>query len=317
MTIAEPERPSPAWDLVVVGGGPAGMSAALVASLNGLRVLLLERSDRLGGQVRWADAPIPDLLGGEAATGDALADRFAAHLAGTRASVRLESEVREVLGTENGLQLHLESGEILSAFRGLLATGVRHREIGVSGVELANRVASPRKALQAFRGQRVAIVGGGDEAASLAQDLGESGAAVVLLVRSALRARPRYAEVIRALDAVEIREATVVAALAPSETKSETGDCRIDVSLTGGDSITVDECFVRIGVETALPRIDPKPRRLEDGRVAVDAQLRTSCDSLFAAGDLVRPPAERYIAAALADGAVVARRVETDLATRG
>lgn len=296
-------------DFAVVGGGPAGMSAALVASLNLVDTLLLERSLRLGGQVRWADAPVPDLLGGPAEHGDELADRFAAHLLGSGAEVRTDTPVAAIRLVEEGFRLTLAAGEELTARRVLLATGLTHRRLGVPGEALANRLDRPRKALDGFRGQAIAVVGGGDEASSLATDLAVHGARVTLLVRHEMRARPKYGDAVRRQPGVDIRLGAVVAEL-------EEDGARLAVELTSGDRLAADECFVRIGVEPALPVLEPRPEQRADGRVRVDAELRTSCPGLFAAGDLVRPAGEHYIATALADGAVVARRVEADLARR-
>ncbi|MEM7357241.1 MAG: NAD(P)/FAD-dependent oxidoreductase, partial [Acidobacteriota bacterium] len=198
-----------------------------------------------------------------------------------------------------------------------LATGLRHRRLAVPGLELADRIASPRKALEGWRDRRVAVVGGGDEASSLAYDLATHGATVSLLVRSALRARPAFAEPVRREPRVAIRQGAVTERFeggAGGDAGGDAGGGEITVVLTSGERLAVDECFVRIGVEPSLPQIEPELERLADGRLRVDGQMRTSCDTLFAAGDLVRPPAERYIAAALADGAIVARNVEGDLA---
>lgn len=294
------------WPFVVVGGGPAGMSAALVASQNRLEVLLLERAAVCGGQVRWADAPVPDLLGGRAGDGTELADRFIAHLLDTRAEVRTGVGVRTVLADERPLRLVLDTGEELAARRVLLATGLEHRRLGVPGEELANAEADPRKSLSSYHGCSVVVVGGGDEASSLAHDLGEAGASVTMLVRSQLRARPAFGDPARRHPRVEIREGAVVRELA--------GEGSLDaVVLTTGERIETDVCFIRIGAAPALPDIDPPLARLDDGRVRVDGTLRTSCEHMFAAGDLVRPPNERYIAVALADGTMVARKVEEDL----
>ena len=305
------ERPRGAQrrDFVIVGGGPAGMSAALVATQNGIDTLLLEASARLGGQVRWADAAVPDLLGVPAGDGNELADRFAAHLLGSRADVRTEAPVAAVRLAGDAFSVRLAGGEELAARRVLLATGLTHRRLGVAGEDLANRVASPRKVCERFDGHAVAVVGGGDEASSLACDLAAHGARVTLLVRREMRARPRYADAARRRPGVEIRLGAVVSRL-------EEEGRRLAVVLASGERLEVDECFVRIGVEPALPVLEPPPQTLADGRVRVDAELRTTCPGLFAAGDLVRPAGEHYIAAALADGAVVARRVEADLAGR-
>ena len=283
------------------------MSAALVASQNEVDTLLLEASPRLGGQVRWADAPVPDLLGALAEHGDQLADRFVAHLLASRADVRTDASVAAARLVDGRFRLSLAAGEELTARRVLLATGLAHRRLGVAGEELANRLTAPRKALESFRGQAICVVGGGDEAASLARDLALVGARVTLLVRHEMRARPRFGDAARRQPGVEIRLGTVVSRL-------ERVGSRLAVVLTSSERLTVDECFLRIGVEPALPNLEPQPERRADGRLRVDAELRTSCPGLFAAGDLVRPAGEHYIAAALADGAVVARRVEADLA---
>ncbi len=298
------------WDLVIVGGGPAGMSAALVASLNGLDTLLLEQAPRLGGQVRWADAPVPDLLGAAAADGHQLADRFADHLATSLAEIRTGVTVQAVRVTEGRAHLSLADGECVVARRALLATGLSHRRLGVPGEGLGNRIVSPRKHLEVFDEQTIVVVGGGDEASSLAHDLSVAGAHVTLLVRSQLRARPVFRGEIESASRVEIREGAVVHSFAESGSQTQ-------IKLTSGEVLSVDHCFVRIGVEPVIPSIEPAVKRLPGGRLRVDASGRTSCRELFAAGDLIRPKGQHYIAAALADGTIAARRVEGDLADEG
>ncbi len=297
-------------DLVVVGGGPAGLSAALVASLNGLDTLLVERAGRLGGQVRWADAPVPDLLGNAARDGNELADRFAAHLATSRAEVRTGVTVQKLQLASGRALLRLADGGCLIARRVLLATGLSHRRLGIPGEELANPYASPRKNLEKFEARAIVVVGGGDEASSLARDLATAGAHVTLLVRSSLRARPMFGDAVRAAPGVVIREGAVVRSL--TEVDSE-----IRIELMSGEVLIAAACFVRIGVEQAIPVIEPPVERLPSGQLRVDASGRTSCRELFAAGDLVRPAGQHYIAAALADGTIAARSIEDDLAAEG
>ena len=310
------ERTGP-WDLVVVGGGPAGMSAALVASLNGVEVLLLERADDLGGQIRRADAPVPDLLGAGVGSGTELADRFDAHLRGSRAQIRRGAGVRSLGGGSRHPRLTLDSGEHLAARKVLLATGLAASRLGVPGEELADRERDPRKSFH--RGLKVVVVGGGDEAASLARDLARRGAEVTMLVRGQLSARPAFGDPARDQPGVEIREDSVVRAFEGEEavaTVVRTNVVLTNVVLTSGERIVADRGYVRIGAEPALPDIDPPLERLADGRLKVDEHLRTSQPDIYAAGDLIRPPGERYIAAALGDGAVVARKVEEDLCRR-
>ncbi|MEM7582779.1 MAG: NAD(P)/FAD-dependent oxidoreductase [Acidobacteriota bacterium] len=312
MSEATTSESSAVRDLVIVGGGPAGMSAALVASLNGLDTLLLERSPRLGGQVRWADAPVPDLLGGAAEDGNQLADRFAAHLATSRADVRLEVAVSHIELAEDAAagtaaRLELVGAAPVAARRVLLATGMAHRRLNVPGEDLANRVDSPRQVPERWREREIVVVGGGDESSSLATDLADLGARVTFLVRSRLRARPLFRDAVVAQPRVDIREGAVVKQLASD-------GARIRVELTSGEALSVDDGFVRIGVEPAIPSLTPAIELRSNGHVRVDEQGRTSHPHLFAAGDLVRSPGQHYIAAALAGGTLAARTVEEDLA---
>lgn len=296
--------------LAVVGGGPAGMSAALLASQNGVDTLLLEGSDRLGGQVRWADAPIPDLLGCRADSGDALADRFARHLASTPARVRLSARVEAIRADDEAVRLTLAGGETVFARRALLATGLRHRRLQVPGEELADPAASPRHEMARWDGRRIAVVGGGDEACSLATDLAERTAESLLLVRRTPRARAAFLEPARRHPRVTFHEHTVVS-------RFERDGDGVRIHTAAEEELEVDHVFIRIGVEPALPEIEPELERGDGGRLRLDAVLRTSHPRLFAAGDLVRPVGQHYVAAALADGVVVARRVEEDLTATG
>ncbi len=300
-------------DFVVVGGGPAGMSAALLAGQNGIDTMLLESADRLGGQMRWADAPIPDLLGAYAANGDALADRFTAHLKSSPARIRMRASTHAVHADQHRARVTLADGESITARRILLATGLRPRRLGVPGEDLADPSASPRRDVEKWRGRKLAVVGGGDEACSLATDLARHAAEVTLLVRGTPRARPVFANAAKSHPRVTLHQGAVVSHFERVSGFDQNGTT-LRVVLTSGAILKKDDVFIRIGVEPAMPLIEPELERRADGCLRVDASLRTSCGRLFAAGDLIRPPGQHYIAAALADGTVAARRVEDDLA---
>lgn len=295
------------WDLIVMGGGPAGASAALVAGGNGLRTCLLEASAVLGGQLHWADAPIVDLLGHPSASGAALASGFQDQL--RAAGVEIQTRTRVVALEENPrlLEAQLSTGVRVGARRVLLATGLRRRTLGVPGEAFAEQRLSPRRDAGLFRGRRVIVIGGGDEAADTARGLAQAGAEVLLLARSSLRARPLFAAPVLAQPGVSILEGGDIARIH----STELGGVRVE--LADGRAFEADVCFIRIGAEPELPRLGFSLERHEDGRLRVDRGGRTTHPWVFAAGDLVHPRGERYVSAAMGSGAVAARAIEASL----
>ena len=289
----------------MVGGGPAGLSAALVASGNGVRTLLVEAGPRLGGQVRRADAPVADLLGRAFPNGDALADAFGVQARDAGVPVRLGSAVTRIHG-EDPLRLALSDGAGIEAGHVLVATGLVPRRLGVPGEALADRQRHARRIASTLRGRSVVVVGGGDEGCDIARCLAEAGARVQLLVRGRVTARHRFASALEGVDGLLVRSNAKVARFE--------GTGRLEaVVLEDGGRIEATEAFVRIGADPTLPRIDPPVARGADGRVVVDAAGRTSVPRIYAAGDLVRRSWQRYIAVACADGTIVARDVERAL----
>ncbi len=292
-------------DFVVVGGGPAGLSAALVAQGNAVGVLLLEASPRLGGQLWEADAPIIDVLGQPAEDGPALVARLEAHLRGGGAAVRTSCRVVAIRGLGDRHVLELDDGESLQARAVLLATGHRRRCLEIPGAELVTE-GPARKLAPGLAGRDVVVIGAGDEGADTARCLAEAGARVSLVARSGVKARPLFAEPLARTPGVTLWDGLGVQALV--------GDGRPEaVVLSDGSRLPAEAVFVRVGVEPALPELSPSPVRGEGGILVVDAWGRTSVPGLYAAGDIARPRGQWYVAAALGDGAIVARAVEESL----
>jgi len=290
-------------DLIVVGGGPAGLSAALVAQGNTLRVLVLEASARLGGALHEAHHPILDLLGMRAGEGPAVAQSLAEHAGAAGVPVRLEARVRAVRSHPDGFDVELDA-EILRARSVLLASGTAPRRLGAPGEAYA--ASGPVAAvLDQAAGASVVVVGGGDEAAYSAQLLAEHGATVELLVRGELRARPLFLEPLLKNPQIRVHRGAKVRAI----------DVGPRVVLEDGRSWQPRWVFVRIGASPALPVLSPAPVLSPEG-VVVDAAGRTSVPGLFAAGDLTSPPERRYVAQAIGQGAIVARAVEALLSLK-
>jgi thioredoxin reductase (NADPH) len=290
-------------DLIVVGGGPAGLSAGLVAHGNRLSVLVLEASARLGGALHDAHHPILDLLGVQAGDGPAVAARLAEHARAAFVPLRLEARVRAIRAHDDGFDVELE-GEILRARAVLLASGTAPRRLGAPGEDYATP--GPVAAvLDRAAGATVVVIGGGDEAAYSAALLAEHGATVEVLVRGELRARPLFLGPLLNNPQIHVHRAAKIRAIE--------GGPR--VVLEDGRSWQPRWVFVRIGASAALPVLDPAPARSAEG-VVVDASGQTSIPGLFAAGDLTGPPERRYVAQAIGQGAIVGRAVEALLSLK-
>lgn len=293
-------------DFVVVGGGPAGLSAALVATTNGIDTLLLEKTGKLGGQIYWMiDDPVPDFLGQPVKDGKELVARFVQHIEARGVEYRTGMNVRRIYPQGDYLHLEIAGEKTIRARRVLLATGAVPRTLNIPGEHLAES-GSVRKQLERFRGKTVVIVGGGDESAEVAVRLAENGAEVILLVRSRLKARRQFRSPLLSTPGIEIKTGEEAASLKGDE--HLTG-----VTLISGKFIPADFCLIRIGMEAQMPQVEPPLKRSPGGRVKVDEVGRTSLKSIFAAGDLVEAPERRYISAAIGKGTIVGRTVESDL----
>lgn len=176
-------------DLIVIGGGPAGLSAALNSAAEGLSVALMERSDVLGGQA-GTSSRIENYLGfDEGVSGDTLTREAQAQAERLGATMFVGCEVAGLEHNEaTGLWVVESESEVLVAPAVLVATGVDYRTLSVPGgtSDLVRYGASAAEHAECF-GRPVIVVGGGNSAGQAALSLSRSGAHVTLLVRSPLR----------------------------------------------------------------------------------------------------------------------------------
>jgi thioredoxin reductase len=290
-------------DLAIIGGGPAGMSAALVAHGNHLRVTIFEAGDQLGGQARAADHQVADFLGHAPATGNVLADAFASQVAGEGIPVRLGVAIDRVAWDDASFVLSA-GAEMILARRVLIATGTRDRRLGLEHEDRFGLHRRPRPFGDRVRGKNAIVIGGGDEAVETARWLANTGATVTLVVRGRIRARPLMLEAMKATAGITIIQDQVVELIGATTLSS--------VRLASGAVLDADLCFARTGVEPNAPSIVPEPAREKDGRLIVDAYGRTSIPGLYAAGDVVVTGDRRYLSHATGTGAIAARTVESD-----
>lgn len=274
-------------DLLVVGAGAAGVSAALWARSLQLGVRLIESGRHPGGQLHDIHFEPDNVALAAAGAGAALAARLAQQLARAgiapacdTVAIGVEGDGRPCVRTSDGGRLEAEAL--------LVATGARKRRLGVPGErELEGRgvsTSATRDRAQ-LAGRRVAVAGGGDAAYENALLLALAACDVVLVVRDAPRARAEFQRAVEAERRIVVRHDTSVVAVLGTEwleaVRVESGGQREDLA--------VDALVVKVGM---VPNTEWCAGALDldaAGYVKVDAMQRASRARVWAAGDVTGP----------------------------
>lgn len=292
------------FDAVVVGGGPAGITAVLYLVRSGCSVLLCE-SLTLGGQVLMTDslANYPGMPKG--VKGWELADLFAAHIEGLNFE-RSSAAVTGIGGIAGQFVVHTADGDI-RARAVIIATGARHRPLGVEGeMRLTGHGVSYCAICDGnfFRGQPVAVVGGGNSALEEALYLSKIASKVYLIHRrDQFRGAQVYQDKVRAAENIELVLSATVDSLKGQNDLE--GVVVRDVKTGYLRHLDVNGLFIFVGMQ---PNTEFLPGIVEtrNGFIVTDTEMRTSVPGLFAAGD-VRQKLCRQVVTAAGDGATAAQ----------
>ena len=299
-------------DMVIIGGGPGGYTAALYASRAGLDVTVVERLSA-GGQMAQTHQidNYPGFVDG--VDGFELADMMQrqAHRFGAK------TQYAEVLSLDleaNPKVVHTSEG-VLHAKTVVIATGAGPRELGVKDEkELIGRGVAYCAACDGmfYKGKTVAVVGGGNSAAADALLLSRVAKKVILIHRrDTLRATKVYHEPLMAAENVEFRWNSVVEELMHEDKLS---GVRIRNVLTQEEErIDCDGLFVSVGRKPASALVKDQLKLDENGYIVADETTRTSIPGVFAVGD-VRTKFLRQVITAAADGAAAVHMAEEYLA---
>ena len=291
------------YDVIVIGGGPAGYTAALYAARAGLRTLVLEKLSA-GGQMTETQQ-IDNFPGfDEGIDGFSLGFKMQAQ-AERFGVLSVAAEVLSVELTASPKRIVTDSGEY-SAVAVIIATGAVHRHLGVAEEEaLLGRGVGYCAACDGmlYRGKTVAVVGGGNSAASDALLLSAICKKVYLIHRrDALRAEKALARPLEKLENLTFKWNSTVKALLHEE--KLTG-----ILLEGKDGKTeelaLDGLFISIGRAPATNLFQGQLALDKDGYILAGEDTKTSLAGVFAVGD-VRTKPFRQIVTAAADGAVAA-----------
>jgi thioredoxin reductase (NADPH) len=299
-------------DVIIIGAGPGGLSAALWCDELGLDTLALERESEVGGQLLRVHNRVENYLGVEAANGRELRDLFAAQAEARDFDLWTQVEIEEA--DLRAKRVRLRSGEELTCIALVIATGVRRRRLGVPGeAEFEGRgvLSSGVLERETVAGEDVLVVGGGDAAAENALLLAETCATVTLVHRGAkLSARREFAERIQGDHRITVfAEATLERVLGSDRVES------VEIQRAGALKplrMAVRGVLVRVGVEPNSELFRGQLHTDARGYVVTDGQHETSAEMVFAVGDVSNPRAPTVSGAAGA-GATAAKVIASRL----
>ena len=299
-------------DVIIIGAGAAGLSAALWCDGLGLDTLVLEAGSEIGGQLLRVYNPINNYLGVQAESGRALRDLFAAQIEAAAFDLWTEVEIERVDLTAK--RLSLRSGEELQAICLIIATGVKRRTLGVPGeAEFAGRgvLASGVGDRDTVAGADVCIVGGGEAAVENALLLAEVCPTVTLVHRGArLRARAEFVERLRAEHCITVfNEAEVTRIIGGARVEA------VEIMRRGAIKpfqMAVGGVLIRIGVEPNTALFRAQLQTDEQGYITVTSEQETTIANVFAIGDVANPRAPT-IASATGAGATAAKIIASRL----
>ncbi|MDI1451925.1 FAD-dependent oxidoreductase [Polyangium sp. 6x1] len=296
-------------DVVIIGAGPAGISAAVVAQALKLRVALLEAGEKAGGQLLRNPTPILDAPGLDVPTGMAMADRLMDHLTRLGGQVRTGGSAARVHAASGEVEV---SGELLRAKFLLLATGARPRTLGIPGESGAlGRGPSPaaRRFGDLYRGRTVLVVGGGDVALEEAALFARICERVFLVHRgSELRGCADFRAAVAAEPRIEVLLETTLLSI---EGEAEVRGARLR-GPEGAFDVKVDGVFICAGLAPNSELIRGQAELDAQGFVHTDIRQRTSAPRLYAAGDVCAGSAWS-VAAALGQAAIAVKDMERRL----
>ena len=297
LTQANPPDQQTVYDMLILGGGPAAMSAAVYAARKMLNLAVLTLD--FGGQIKetWE---VENYLGFQNINANDLADRFLEHVNSFHFPVGLGVAVKEVSKNDTIFIVTMEDGACFMGKTVIYAAGERHRWLGIPGEkEFTGKGVTYCSVCDAplYKDKRVVIVGGGNSAFTAALDLLRGNAEITMVnivqgwqADAILQKRVKEYEKIEFLDSHEV--------IHIEGGKKVEGAVLRNRSTGEEKRIFVDGIFVEIGL---LPNSDPVRNLLklnQEGEIIVDCTCRTDVSGFFAAGDVTVIPHKQIIVSA-------------------
>jgi thioredoxin reductase (NADPH) len=291
------------YDVVIIGGGPAGLAAALYTARMALKTVVIDRGP-LGGQLLNTEL-IEDYPGFESILGSELATKMGEHARKFGVEVRDFEPVEEIDVEGKAKVIRLESGEELRTPALIMAAGGLPRYLQVPGEkEFWGRGVSYCAVCDGafFKGQELAVVGGGDAAVEEGDFLTRYASKVYIIHRrSELRAQPILVDRAKANPKIEF--------IFDAQVKEITGDSKVQVVRYDqhgkANELAVGGVFIFVGFVPNSGLFKVHVDHDEAGYILTDRNMQTSVDGIWAVGD-VRSQLTKQIATAVGDGTTAA-----------
>jgi len=285
------------YDLIIIGGGPAGLSAALYGARKGLKVALV--GEKMGGQVQDTSS-VENYMGFEFVSGQGLAKAFEDHVSSLKIDMLKDVRIKSIDRDQDFL-LRADNYMTYRAKTVLIATGSKSRSLGVPGEETFYGRGVTYCGIcdgPLFKDKVVTVVGGGNSAVEAAIDLAKIASRVHLVHRSAFRADQILVDRLMDLENVDIHLGTQI--------ESIQGQDQVEwVDLKGDRTgpLETQGVLVEIGYlpNSQFVQVDKNAR----GEIIIDKNHQTSVPGIFAAGD-VTTEAYKQIIVAASEGAKAA-----------
>ena len=295
------------FDVLIIGGGVAGLSTALWCDELGLSALLLEEQAEFGGQLLWVHNEIKNYPGREAKNGRELRDFFLEQIERRPFERRFAARAAEIDLEKK--EVRLADRTVVSARAVVIATGIRRRKLNVDGEhEFKGRgiLESGKKDSEMATGKKVLVIGGGDAAFENALILAEKASEVTLVHRRRdFRARAEFVEQVKAHPKISILTETIVEEMA-GRTNLES----VRLTRATGETLVLqtDAVLIRVGVEPNTEIFRGQLKLDRQGYIDIDRNCATSVEGVYAVGDAANPLAPT-VSSAAGMGATAAKAI--------
>jgi alkyl hydroperoxide reductase subunit F len=284
------------YELIIVGGGPAGMAAAVYAARKLLNTLLI--SSDIGGQVDWTNG-VENYLGYQFIEGDELISKFQQQVNQFPIDQKIGQIVTQVKKIDDSFEVIAEKGDKFQGKSVILASGKRPRRLNVTGeMELTGRGVTYCSICDGpdFTGQKVAVIGGGNSAIEAALDMVKAAEHVDMVSVTPLTGDPIMIE--------KLSEAKNLTIYTEQQTEKILGESSVegiiikDLKKGGSQQLDVTGVFIEIGLVPNSDMVKDLVKLNQLGEVPINVYCETEVPGFFAAGDVSTAPEKQIIIAA-------------------
>lgn len=300
-------------DVLIIGGGPAGISAAVWCKRLGVECLLLEEQAQLGGQLFMIYNEIIDYPGIQAENGIEMQRKMVQHFIDMDCLYEANTKVISIDERSKTVKVKQQETEKEIGYTYLiLATGSSQRKLRVPGEQQMmdrGEVYSASADGKRLKGKRVALIGGGDRAFEGAHLLASQAKQVYLIHRSThFKAREQYVEKVLSNPGVKVMTDTEVTAIhgkhhvTSIDLKSKSNECK---------NLSVDAVLIRLGVAPNVELIKEKVTTTQSGLIVINEVHQSSNPAIYAIGDACTTPLFSSISSSAGQGAIVAKHLSS------